>query len=91
MKALRVSERYLISLTLAYMLTTVIFSALGESHLDLYTSLYILEYFILTLLHSPFNPKAQKIIDITGYALFAVFMIIVTMKVLEILYGARLI
>ena len=78
------------SLTLAYTLTTVTLSTYGPSGLDLYASLYILEYFILTLLHSPFNPQAQKIIDITGYVLFAIFMIIVALKVLEILIGVRL-
>jgi membrane-associated protease RseP (regulator of RpoE activity) len=72
------------------MLTTAAFSMYGQSGLDLYVSLYILEYFVLTLLHSPFNPRAQKIIDITGYILFVVFMIIVALKVLEILVGAKL-
>jgi TRAP-type mannitol/chloroaromatic compound transport system permease small subunit len=86
---LRISERYIISLTLAYMLTTAAFSLYGQSSLDLYVSVYILEYFILTLLHSPFNPRAQKVIDITGYVLFVIFMVIVVLKVLEILFGAR--
>ena len=72
------------------MLTTVTFSMYSQSGLDLYVSLYILEYFILTLLHSPFNPRAQKTIDITGYILFATFLIIVALKVLEMLIGVRL-
>jgi len=72
------------------MLTTVALSAYGPSGLDLYVSLYIVEYFILTLLHSPFNPRAQKIISITSYVLFAVFLIIVALKVLEILIGVTL-
>lgn len=69
------------------MLTTVALSTYGPSGLDLYASLYILEYFVLTLLHSPFNPRGQKIIDITGYVLFAIFMVIVALKVLGILIG----
>ena len=72
------------------MLTTTALSTYGQNSLDLYVSLYILEYFVLTLLHSPFNPRTQKIIDITGYVLFAIFIIIVTLKVLEILVGVRL-
>jgi hypothetical protein len=72
------------------MLTTVTLSTYGPSGLDLYVSLYILEYFILTLLHSPFNPRARKIIDVTGYVLFATFLIIVALKVLEILIGVRI-
>jgi hypothetical protein len=88
---LRIFERYFISLTLTYAFTTVILSAYGENRLDLYVCLYILEYFTLTLLHSPFNPKAQKIMDVTGFALFAIFVFIVAVKVVEILYGASLI
>lgn len=87
---MRVFERYLTSLTFAYALTTVILSAYGESRLDLYICLYILEYFVLTLLHSPLNPKSQKLIDITGLVLFAIFAFIVAVKVIEILYGAIL-
>ena len=84
------SERYIVSLAVAYMLTTVILSVYGEKRLDLYTSLYILEYFILTLLHSPFHPRAQRPINAIGYGLFAVFMIIVVTRVLEILWGVKL-
>jgi hypothetical protein len=75
-------------LTLAYVFTTVSLSFYVESSLDLYVSLYIVEYFIITLLHSPFNPKAQKTINNLSYALFAVFVFIVAIKVLEILVGA---
>ena len=86
-KFLKISERYIISLTTTYALTTFALSFYTASELDLFVSLYIVEYFILTLLHSPFNPKAQKTVNIIGYALFAVFIVIVTLKVLEILVG----
>ena len=85
---LKIPERYLISLTLAYVSTTVSLSFYSESRLDLYVSLFILEYFILTLLHSPLNPRTQKTVNVIGYALFTVFILIVAMKVLEILLGA---
>ena len=87
---MRISERYLILLTVAFALTTVSLSAYGENRLDLYVSLYILEYFVLTLLHSPFNPRVRKFLDAVGYALFAIFIIIVASKVMEILLGAGL-
>jgi hypothetical protein len=53
-------------------------------------SVYIVEYFIITLLHSPFNSKTQKVTNWIGYALFAVFIFIVAVKVLEILGGSFL-
>ncbi|MCW4018903.1 MAG: hypothetical protein NWF00_09545 [Candidatus Bathyarchaeota archaeon] len=75
-------------MTAAYAFTTFALSFYTTSGLDLYVSLFIVEYFILTLLHSPFNPKAQKAINIVGYGLFGVFVVIVALKVLEILVGA---
>lgn len=87
---MRVSDRYVISLTLAYMLTTVSLSAYGENRLDLYVSLYILEYFVFTLLHAPFNPRSRKVLDMVGYVFFALFITIVASRVMEILFGAGL-
>jgi len=87
---LRVSDRYLMSLTFAYMLTTVSLSAYGENRLDLYVSLYILEYFLLTLAHLPFNPRTRKILNAIGCLLFIAFIIIIGSKVIEILSGASL-
>ena len=58
--------------------------------MDLYVSVYIVEYFILTLLHSPLTSKSQKITNLIGYTLFAVFIVIVAVKVLQILGGSFL-
>ena len=42
---------------------------------------------ILTLLHSPFNYRVQKSVNILSFVLFGVFIVIVALKVLEILVG----
>lgn len=82
---MRVPERYLLSLTLTYAITTFLLSFYSSSTLDLYISVFIVEYFILTLLNSPLKPKTQKVTNLIGYVLFAVFIFIVALKVLEIL------
>ncbi len=87
---MELASKYILSLTLAYTLTTVTLSALSENRLDLYISMYALEYFVFTLLHSPFNSRARKALDAIGFTLFAVFMLVVALKVLEILYGPLL-
>jgi len=87
---LRIQERYLLSLTFTFTLTTVALAFLNGNQLDLFISLYIVEYFILTLLHAPFKIKVQKILNLMGYGFFAVFIAIVMLKVLEILFGASL-
>ncbi len=85
---MRAPERYLLSLAITYTGTNFVL-AFYSATLDLYVSVFIVEYFILTLLHSSLNPKTQKITNIIGYALFGVFLVIVALKILEIL-GANL-
>ena len=87
-KSLRITERYLLSVAITYAFTTFALSFYSSSGLDLYVSLYIVEFFILTLLHSPFNSKTQRIVNFTGYGLFVVFVVIVVLKVLQILVGS---
>jgi hypothetical protein len=86
---MRIQERYLLSLAITYSATNFVL-ALNNASLDLYISVFIVEYFILTLLNSPFYPKAQKMTNLIGYALFAVFIAIVALKILEILGGVNL-
>ncbi len=87
---MRLNERYLLSTGAAYAITTLVLSLFNETRLDLYVSLYIIEYFIMTLLHSPLKPKTNRVLDLTGYALFAVFLVIVASRVTEILFGFRI-
>lgn len=71
------------------MATTFALSFYAASTLDLFVSLFIIEYFILTLLHSPFSARTQKVVNMIGYALFSVFILIVALKVLQILVGVN--
>ena len=84
-KHLKVAERYLFSLAATYGLSTFFLAFFSSNTLDLYVSVFIVEYFIVTLLHTPLNPKIQKVTGLLGYGLFAVFVLIVSFKVFEIL------
>lgn len=86
-QSLKTNERYLLSLTITFAFTTFAISFYTANTLDLYASVYIIEYFIVSLLHSPLNPKSQKITNLTSYALFGAFILIVSMKVLQVLGG----
>jgi hypothetical protein len=88
-RAVRTQERYLLSLAITYGVTNFLL-ALNSASLDLYVSVFIVEYFVLTLLNSPLYPKAQKLTSLIGYVLFGVFILIVALKVLEILGGVSL-
>jgi len=89
-KFLKIGERYIFSLSITFALTTFTLSFYTASGLDLFVSIYIVEFFILTLVHSPFNQKAQRTINLIGYSLFGIFIIIVALKVLQILAGVSI-
>jgi hypothetical protein len=63
------------------MLIVVSMTALGETRLEVYLSLFTVCYFAATALYRP----RKRFYDIVGAALFLVFMIIVSIKVLEII------
>ena len=84
---MRAYNRYIISLSLLFMLTTVILAAMGEERLDFYFSLYLIECLALTSFFTYLNPGARRGLDLIWYGLFAGFGLIVLDKVLEIILG----
>jgi hypothetical protein len=63
------------------MLTVVSMTALGETRLEVYLSLFTVCYFAATALYRP----RKRYYDIVGVTLFLLFIIIVSIKVLEII------
>ena len=80
-------SRYLLTLALIFMGTTVLLAAYNQHNLDLYFSLYLIEYLAATLVFAYLHPRARQILNIMGIILFAGFLVIVAMKVLESLIG----
>lgn len=78
--------KYLLEYSILVFITFSSLILLGETRIDFYVSLYIVEYFVLTLLHSPFGPVIEKRLAKLSYILFSIFVVIVTYRVLEILY-----
>ena len=83
---MKVYNRYILWLAGLFALTTVILAAYGQRQLDVYFSLYLIESLALTLLYVHLNPRARRGLNLVGYVLFAGFMGIVIMKVMEILF-----
>jgi hypothetical protein len=80
----RLYNIYIILLAAIFMLTTIVLS-LSKASLDLYFSMYLIEYLVLTLLFTYLNPRARRILNFAGYVLFAGFTVIVALKVVDIL------
>jgi uncharacterized membrane protein YhdT len=84
----RVYDRYLATLALLFTTTTVLLAAYSQQKLDLYFSLYLIEYLAATLVFAYLHPQAHRLLGFLGHFLFAGFMVIVAMKVFQILLKA---
>jgi hypothetical protein len=72
---------YLLSLSFLLLLTVVVLSALNESRLEVFISLFTVDYFAVTAI---FRPR-RKWFDVVGASLFLVFCYIVFQKVMAII------
>ena len=77
------NRRFLLFLGFTLLGTAVLLAALGENRLEVYVSLFTVDYFASGAL---FRPRFRRF-DYLGGALFTVFCAIVTLKVWEILFG----
>ena len=66
-------------------LTSTILLLLGENRVDVYMSLYILEYFILRALYHPMPEDVGWRLRIIDIIYIVIFGLIVTYRVLEII------
>jgi len=87
---MKIYDKYILILASLLLATTVIVAALGEARLDLYFSIYVIEAMVLTELYVYLNPRAKRGLNRVNYGLFAGFLVIVAAKVVEILWGIKL-
>ena len=79
------SQLFIIIYSIFVTLTDSILLYLNEYRIDVYVSLYILEYFILRALISPLPHKLSGRMRLLDISLFILFSIIVSYRVLMIL------
>ena len=87
---MRTYDRYLVTLALLFTSTTVVLAAYNQHRIDLYFSLYLIEYLVATLLFAYLRQSARRLLNVMGYILFAGFLAIIAVKVATILLGAGL-
>ena len=85
---MRLYNRYLASLALLFTTTTFLLAVDSQQKLDLYFSVYLIEYLAATLVFAYLHPRARRFLNFMGYVLFGGFLAIVAMKVLQILVEA---
>ena len=57
---MKIYNRYILTVALIILLTTVILIATGQNSLDIYFTVYVIEALITTELYAYFNNKARR-------------------------------
>ena len=84
---MRIYNTFIIALALASCLITTLLAFLGQNDIQVYFIINTIAFMIITLLYVYFNPRARKALNTVGVVFFAGFLVIVTLKVIEIIKG----
>ena len=82
---MKIYNRYIITLTVLLLLTTVILIAMGQNALDIYYTIFVIESLIVTELYIYFNNKARRGLAYVSTMLFGGFVFALCLQVLKIL------
>ena len=82
---MRVYNLYVVTLVLVFSLINIILALAGQEELEVYFTVNIIAYLVVSLLYVYLNPRARRILNTMGGVLFGGFLVIVALKVIEIL------
>ena len=84
---MRIYNRYVIALALASGLINTLLAFSGQNNLEIYFTVNVLAYLVITLLYVYLNPRARRALNTIAVVLFAGFMVIVAFNVIGIIVG----
>ena len=84
---MRIYNKYIVSLVLASCLINTLLAFYGQNDLVIYFVVNVIAYLAITLLYTYLNPRARRALNTIGIVLFAGFMVIIALEVMEILSG----
>lgn len=84
---MRMYNTFIITLTLVSCFITILLAFFGQDDLQLYFVINTIAFMIITLLYVYFNQRVRKALNTIGAVFFTGFLVIVTLKVIEIIRG----
>jgi hypothetical protein len=82
---MRIFNRLVISLALAFGVINVVLAQIGQKDISVYFIVNVIAFLIITLLYVHLNPRARGALNGVSGVVFAGFLVIVALKVIEIL------
>jgi heme/copper-type cytochrome/quinol oxidase subunit 4 len=81
----KIFNRYILTVALALLLTTVALAAAGQSALDIYFTIFIIEALVITELYVHINSKARRGLSYVSLLLCGGFAAVLCIQVVKIL------
>jgi hypothetical protein len=81
----KIFNRYIITVALVLLLTTVALVGFGQNALDIYLTVFILEALVITELFVHINSKARRGLSYVSLMLFGSFAAVMCLQVVKIL------
>lgn len=82
---MKIYNRYIITVALLLLLSTVILILVGQNSLDTYFTVYVIEALVVTELFIYFNNKARRALTFVSTLLFGGFTIALCLQIVRIL------
>lgn len=82
---MRIFNRLIISLVIAFGILNAVMAFMGQKDISVYFIVDAIAFLIITLLYSYLNPRARGALNAVSGIVFAGFLVIVALKVIEIL------
>ena len=82
---MKIFNRYILTVSLVLLLTTILLVALGNNSLDVYLTLYVIEALIITELYVHINNKARRGLSYVSALLFGGFAVVLCLQIIKIL------
>jgi len=81
----KIYNRYVITVSLFLLLTTIILIATGQNSIDLYFTVYVIEALAITELYVHINNKARRGLTYVSTILFGGFAVALCLQIIKIL------
>lgn len=78
-------NRYVVSVSILLLITTVLLVAAGQSSLDVYYSFYVVEALIVTELFVYFNKRSRRALHTVSICLFFGFLTVLVIQIFKAL------
>lgn len=82
---MKIYNRYVITVSLFLLLTTIILIATGQNSIDLYFTVYVIEALAITELYVHINNKARRGLTYVSTILFGGFAVALCLQIIKIL------